>query len=239
MPKRVKLPPALEASEEAQPEPTPDPATPPTPLMEPNVEISIEEAPQPPEPEPEPEPIEAPKPKRPRSEKQIAVLAAAREKRAAMLREKKELEAKLNEPIKEPKPPKEPRAPKAPKLAKEPKLPKPRAPKVTPAKVSAAESKQIAEAKKMEFEARVARQVAHEMRKAKIIERLEAEEAAKAQVAMTPHHPQPQPGPSHEVAKPVLMPKTQREFTIDGEAVFLRNRRKQDDWLDHLLAYAK
>ena len=108
--------------------------------------------------------------------------------------------------------------------------------------MSAAESKQISEAKKIEFEARVARQVAHEMRKQKIIERLEAEEAAKAQVEVArtpPNTPQPQPGPSHQVAKPVLMPKTQREFTIDGEAVFLRNRRRQDDWLDELLAYAK
>ena len=92
----------------------------------------------------------------------------------------------------------------------------------------------------MEFEARVARQVAHEMRRAKIIERLEAEEAAKVvPAASLMPLPQPQPGPSHQVAKPVLMPKTQREFTIDGEAVFLRNRRKNDDWLDQLLVYAK
>ena len=252
MPRRVKLPAALEALEE-EPAPAaqePAPATPPTPTMEPNITMSIEQEPEPePEapPEPSPDPPEAapePKLKRPQSEKQIAALAAAREKRAAMLREKRELEGKpapVKAPIKEPKPPKEPKAPKAPKLAAEPKLPKvpkPRASKVTPAKVSAAESRQIADAKKMEFEARVARQVAHEMRRAKIIERLEAEEAAKAHVEPASQPELPQPGPSH-FTKPVMIPKTHREFTIDGEAVFLRNRRKNDDWLDQLLVYAK
>ena len=60
------------------------------------------------------------------------------------------------------------------------------------------------------------------MRKAKIIECLEAEEAAKvAPAASLMPLPQAQPGPSHLVAKPVLIPKTERQFTIDGEAVFL------------------
>ena len=102
--------------------------------------------------------------------------------------------------------------------------------------------KEVAAAKKMEFEARVARQVALEMRKAKMIEKLEQEEqaaAAAAATAQTQRAPSPPQASPHAVSKPVLIPKNQREFTIDGEAVFLRNRRRGDDWLDTLLAYAK
>ncbi len=260
MPRRVKLPKALE-SETPPTEPEPAPVTepepderPPTPPAPPEPEPAPPEPtpepePTPPEPTPEPEPA---KPKRPRSEKQLAALQAAREKKAALKAEneaaKAAAEQEKREKQEKAEKEKQAKAEARAKAREEAKLAKAKAApaKAKPKRVTIKENTQrVDEAKlasKVDFDARVARQVQAELRRQKAIERLEKEEEAKKEnvvysmeemVQELPHVPERppmryEPAPQH--------PK-QRMYMVDDTPVYLRKQRPGDEWMDTLMKY--
>jgi len=273
MPRRVKIPEELEEPEEAISLTVEEAPLPSTDESPPDDQEDPPEPPAmslPPPPE-----TEAPvKVKKPLSEARLAALARAREKAKEnarirrLLKEGKDPNAPEPEPEPAPEPEPEPAKPKKTKKevndekaekvisqakAKAKKIagaPVKKAPKQTSVaeKTSKENARRIKEGeamKKVEFEARVARQVQVEMKRQKAIERLEAEEREnernerneRSGPSQQPHQPQPQPQP--RVVAPVRPPNSNvYEFLHEGEPAYVRMQKRGDSFIQRLIAQA-
>jgi hypothetical protein len=181
----------------------------------------------------------------------LAALQAAREKKAALKAEKEAEKAAAEQEKREKQEKaekeKQAKAEARAKAREEAKLAKAAPAKTKPKRVTIKENAQrLDEAKlasKVDFEARVARQVQAELKRQKAIERLEREEQAKKENVVysmeeseLPQVPPPQQPRQYDAAP--QHPK-QKMYMIDDTPVYLRKQRPGDEWLNTLLKYAK